>query len=130
MMTQFGAQMKSSLFKSFALVAAFAISNSASAQNIDVSPEQAVISKQELAAIYVLSEICPKYIKDQVKLDAGYKKLAAEYLPNEKNPVDSLKKMSQEASFKSILAEAQLDARQAGEKKNKAICTDLSAYSN
>lgn len=54
-------------------------------ENIEVTPLQKV-TQQELAAIYVLSEVCPALIqdKDQTKFNQGYAKLAKEYMPAEK----------------------------------------------
>jgi hypothetical protein len=99
------------------------------AENIEVTPIQQVTS-QELAAIYVLSEVCEKFITDEVKFEAGYRKLVQEYLPTERDAVTTLKKMSLEQSFQAILLEAKNDAIAAGDTKNQEICLELSAYSN
>lgn len=97
--------------------------------NIEVTPIQDV-THQELAAIYVLSEICPAQVTDQVKFEAGYKKLVSEYLPKEKDPVAALNLLAKQSSFKVILDEAKSDATKAGSEKNKAICIDIAAYDN
>lgn len=115
--------------KAIFLCSAFAATQLASAENIEVTPIQQV-TQQELAAIYVLSEICPSLLPNQAGFDAGYRNLAQEYLPQAKNAVLTLKKMSTEASFQPILLEAQQDARRAGDAQNKKICQELSAYSN
>ncbi len=98
-------------------------------EKIEVTPTPQVTS-QELAAIYVLSEICPSKVSNQDKFDKGYAKLVKEYLPNEKNPVSALEQLSKQPSFSKILAEAQTDAKKAGDKKNAEICKELSTYSN
>ena len=98
-------------------------------ENIEVTPMHNV-TNHELAAIYVLSEICPSMVSDQAKFNAGYQKLAKEYLPTENNPVARLELLSQQANFKSILAEAQNDAKAAGDDKNQQICEELTSYSN
>ena len=87
-------------------------------------------TQQELAAIYVFSEICPKLIKDDGQFQTGYAKLAHEYLPQEQNAVTALKKITQQKNFKSILAEARSDAKKAGDSKNLQICQDVSTYGN
>ncbi|KWQ05523.1 MAG: hypothetical protein PHW49_08310 [Acinetobacter harbinensis] len=98
-------------------------------ENIEVTPTQEV-TQQELAAIYVFSEICPKLIKDDGQFQTGYAKLAHEYLPQEQNAVTALKKITQQKNFKSILAEARSDAKKAGDSKNLQICQDVSTYGN
>ena len=98
-------------------------------ENIEVTPNQK-ITQQELAAIYVLSEVCPSLVKENDQFKKGYAKLAQEYLPQEQDPVSALQKLSKQKSFKSILAEAQSDAKKAGDVKNKEICQELTTYSN
>lgn len=97
-------------------------------ENIEVTPLQQV-TQQELAAIYVLSEVCPDLVSDQKQFENGYNSLAKEYLPQQENPTAYLKKLSKEKKFKPILAEAQADAKKAGKAKNQEICTELSTYS-
>nr|MBP8100032.1 hypothetical protein [Acinetobacter sp.] len=98
-------------------------------EKIEVTPTPQV-TQQELAAIYVLSDICPSLVSDQAKFAQGYAKLTKEYLPNEKNPVTALEKLGQQKSFRSVLNEAQSDAQKAGNEKNKEICQELSTYAN
>ena len=74
-------------------------------EKIEVTPTPQV-TQQELAAIYVLSDICPSLVSDQAKFAQGYAKLTKEYLPNEKNPVTALEKLGQQKSFRSVLNEA------------------------
>ena len=97
-------------------------------ENIEVTPLQQV-TQQELAAIYVLSEVCPSLVSDQSQFENGYNTLAKEYLPQQKNPTEYLKSLSKERKFKPILAEAQADAKKAGKAKNQEICKELSTYS-
>ena len=129
--------MKSSMFKSLSLglltTAAMSVSVTHAAkqqdENIEVTPIQKV-TQQELAAIYVLSEVCPSLVKDDAQFSRGYSKLAQEYLPQEKDAVSALSKLSKEKKFKSILAEARTDAKKAGDSKNKEICQELTTYNN
>lgn len=97
-------------------------------ENIEVTPLQQV-TQQELAAIYVLSEVCPSLVSDQSQFENGYNVLVKEYLPQQKNPTEYLKSLSKEKKFKPILAEAQADAKKAGKAKNQEICKELSTYS-
>lgn len=129
--------MKSSMFKSLSLgllttaVMSLSVTHAAKQQdeNIEVTPVQKV-TQQELAAIYVLSEVCPSLVKDDAQFSRGYSKLAQEYLPQEKDAVSALSKLSKEKKFKSILAEARSDAKKAGDSKNKEICQELTTYNN
>src|SRR5690606_4887979 len=129
--------MKSSMFKSLSLgllttaLMTVSITHAATQQeeNINVTPTQK-ITQQELAAIYVLSEVCPSLVKDDAQFEKGYSKLAQEYLPQEKDAVSALSKLSKEKKFKSILAEARTDAKKAGDAKNQEICQELTTYSN
>ncbi|OTG73364.1 hypothetical protein B9T23_13490 [Acinetobacter terrae] len=129
--------MKSSMFKSLSLgllttaVMSLSVTHAAKQQdeNIEVTPIQKV-TQQELAAIYVLSEVCPSLVKDDAQFSRGYSKLAQEYLPQEKDAVSALSKLSKEKKFKSILAEARTDAKKAGDSKNKEICQELTTYNN
>jgi hypothetical protein len=98
-------------------------------ENINVTPTQQV-TKQELAAIYVLSEICPSMVKDQAQFNQGYGKLVTEYMPGQKNAVESLNQMAKQKDFRDILAEAQADAKNAGKQKNQVICDELTTYQN
>ena len=84
------------------------ITNAKKDENIEVTPIQDV-THQELAAIYVLSEICPSQVSDQKQFEVGYKKLVTEYLSKEKDPVAALNLLSKQSSFKSILDEAKAD---------------------
>jgi len=129
--------MKLSMFKSLSLgllttaLMTLSVTHAATQQdeNIEVTPNQK-ITQQELAAIYVLSEVCPSLVKENDQFKKGYAKLAQEYLPQEQDPVSALQKLSKQKSFKSILAEAKSDAKKAGDVKNKEICQELTTYSN
>ncbi|WP_249409200.1 hypothetical protein [Acinetobacter sp. SFB] len=109
----------------------FSVTHAATQQeeNIEVTPTQK-ITQQELAAIYVLSEVCPSLVKNDAQFEKGYSKLAQEYLPQEKDAVSALSKLSKEKKFKSILTEARSDAKKAGDAKNKEICQEMTTYSN
>ena len=129
--------MKLSMFKSLSLgllttaLMTLSVTHAATQQdeNIEVTPNQK-ITQQELAAIYVLSEVCPSLVKENDQFKKGYAKLAQEYLPQEQDPVSALQKLSKQKNFKSILAEAKSDAKKAGDVKNKEICQELTTYSN
>lgn len=107
---------------------AFVLSSTqaASTENIEVTQQQ--ITQEELAAIYVLSDICPKLVGDNPQFKQGMAALAAEHLPQEKDPVAALKQLSQTAQFEKVLKEAQNDAQVAGDTENKQICEEIMTY--
>ena len=124
--------MKKPLFKalsifSLSVSAVLAQSAFANNENIDVTPDQQITS-HELAAIYVISEVCPSLVTDQAKFDQGFSKLVKEYLPSQKNPVQALKDLAKQSNFSPVLTEARSDAKAAGDTKNQAICNELSNY--
>jgi hypothetical protein len=126
--------MKNPIFQALtfcAISAATLLGTSAFAadENINVTPTQQV-TKQELAAIYVLSEICPSMVKDKAQFNQGYGKLVTEYMPGQNKPVERLNQMAKQKDFRNILAEAQSDAKKAGKQKNQVICDELTTYQN
>lgn len=98
----------------------------ASHENIDVT--QINVTQEELAAIYVLSEICPSLLKKQTGFETGYANLLKDYLPQEKKPVDYLSNLSQQGHFKDVLKQARDDAKRAGDQANLEICQDVVNY--
>src|SRR5690606_42160393 len=99
--------MKNPLFQALTLCAVSAAtllgtSAFAADENINVTPTQQV-TQQELAAIYVLSDICPSMVKDKAQFNQGYGKLVTEYMPVEDKPVERLKQMSYQQDSRNIL---------------------------
>lgn len=99
----------------------------APAENIEVTPEHNETTPEELAAIYVLSQLCTSYGYDkEVGFKEGFATLAKENLPDEKDPVQALKQRAQQKDFQKYIIEAQNDAKKAGEQQNKDICSEIS----
>ncbi len=107
---------------------AIASVHAAPTENIEITQQQ--ITQEELAAIYVLSDICPELIGENVQFQQGYASLTRDHLPQEKDPVKALKQLSQTAKFEKVLKEAQQDAKAAGDAENKQVCQDVMAYGN
>lgn len=95
-------------------------------ENIEVT--QQAVTKEEIAAIYVLSEICPSLIEKDAQFEQGYEKLLKEYLPKESNPSATIKSLVKQNSFKDVLKQAQQDAKNAGDQENKQVCDDIKNY--
>ncbi len=95
-----GLKIHSAIYLFGAVALSLGLSQAAIAQeeNIEVTPLQQV-TQQELAAIYVLSEVCPSLVKEQNQFHQGYAKLAQEYMPKEKDAVAALSKLSKQKSF-------------------------------
>ncbi|MDQ8934456.1 MCR_0457 family protein [Acinetobacter rudis] len=95
-------------------------------ENIEVTQQN--VTPEELAAIYVLSEICPSLLKKQSGFEQGYNNLLKDYLPQEKKPADYLSNLSQQSHFKAVLKQAREDAKSAGDQANIEICQDVVNY--
>lgn len=122
-------KIKSHLLK---LISAMALTLSLSSitqanDDMEVTPEQQM-TKQEFAALYVISEICPNMVSNPSNFQNGLSQLLQQYLPDEKNPVEALKQMVTQADFSAILQEAENDAKTAGKEKNLEICEELAVY--
>lgn len=124
--------MKSKLLKTCSIVTLttgllFTQANAAD-ENIDVTQHN--VTNEELAAIFVLSEICPTLNQSGEKFDRGYTQLVKEYLPNEKNPVSALESLAKQDNFKAALDEARSDAKKASDANNTEICQDVSNFNS
>ena len=98
------------------------------AQALPEEQATAAISEEEMAALYVLSQICPALVDDQQQLQQGYENILRDYIPQLKQPAKALQQLSQQPRFATILREAEVTARQAGEQQNRIICEEILAY--
>ena len=123
--------MKYPLLKTLTALTLSAFTLHVYAENVDVTPSDNQVTQQELAALYVLSDICPSVIdaKAQDKFEQGFGKLLKENMPQVKDPAQTLKALAQDPKFAPILQEAQADAKKAGDAKNQEICRELTTYS-
>ena len=95
-------------------------------ENIEVTQQS--VTKDELAAIYVLSEVCPALVKQDEQFKTGYNNLLKDYLPQEKSPISAIKTTVQQPSFKDALTQARADVKSAGDKVNTQVCNDVKDY--
>ncbi len=100
--------------------------NKSNDENIEVTQQH--VTQEELAAIYVLSEVCPKLLDKGQDFNQGYNNLLKDYMPGVQNPSSSLKALSKEKAFQPILKEARSDAKKAGDKANLGVCQDVVNY--
>lgn len=95
-------------------------------ENIEVTQQS--VTKDELAAIYVLSEVCPALVKQDDQFKKGYNNLLKDYLPQEKTPNTALQSLVKQSSFSEALKQARADAQSAGDKGNQKVCEDVKDY--
>ena len=103
--------------------------NNAESENIEVTPDHASVTSEELAAIYVLSKLCKSYGFKDEGYKNGYAELVKENLPDERDPVHALEQRAKQKEFKKFIAEAEQDAQKAGDEQNKEICQEISTLS-
>ncbi|WP_130802916.1 MCR_0457 family protein [Acinetobacter ihumii] len=106
----------------------FAADKKTDAEKIEVTPSSDNVTPQELAAIYVLSEVCPTLIGKDLKFNKAYENLVKAYLNNEPNAVEILKKRVKTKEFQPALKEARADAKKASDDDNRQICDDVRNY--
>ena len=116
------------IMSSFATSPVFAADKKSVAEKIEVTPISEDVTKEELAAIYVLSEICPSLIGKDLKFNTAYENLAQAFLANEKDAVKMLNKRAKAKDFQVALTEARNDANAASEDDNRQICDDVRNY--
>ncbi|MBP6191553.1 MAG: hypothetical protein KA406_07050 [Acinetobacter sp.] len=108
--------------------ATYAAEKKSNTEKIEVTPMADNVSDQELAAIYVLSEICPSLIGKDLKFNTAYENLAQAFLANEKDAVKMLNKRAKAKDFQVALTEARNDANAASEDDNRQICDGVRNY--
>ena len=89
--------------------------------NVEISPD-AGTTREEIAAIHVLSEICPQIIGKNKNFDAGLKRVLTDLLPGVSDPVAAVKAYSQEAEFQGLIKQAREDASGATTEENREVC--------
>lgn len=88
---------------------------------VEVSSEQGS-SREEVAAIQVLSEICPNIIGASKNFSRGYQVLLNEYLPGFNDPELALKALNETQEYQKALQQARDDASKATREYNREVC--------
>ncbi|RYY79910.1 MAG: hypothetical protein EOO69_04385 [Moraxellaceae bacterium] len=86
------------------------------------------VTQEEIAAVDVLGEICPKLISNTKKFDTGYERLLKDLMPNIDQPVLALKALADDTEYQGKLKEAREDANKATVHDNRAVCEDIVNY--
>ncbi len=103
-------------------VSAFAQNEKSSTdENVEIS-SQLQTTKEEIAAIQVLSEICPDIIGKNKNFDSGYQRILTDFLPGISNPVLAVQALSEEEDYQVILKQARQDAANASREENREVC--------
>ena len=119
--------MMSKLFKMLGVVSlatVMAMPTFAEDENVEVSPE-AGTTREEIAAMHVLSEICPQIIGQNKNFDAGYLRVLNDLLPGISDPVAAVKAYSQDPEFQPAIQQAREDAARATAENNRQVCLDV-----
>lgn len=93
-------------------------------ENVEVSNDTGT-TREEVAAIQVLSEICPQIIGQNKNFDAGYQRILKDLLPGISDPVAAVKAYSQDAEFQAMMKQAREDAARASAEDNRQVCLDV-----
>ena len=93
-------------------------------ENVEVSPDSGT-TREEIAAIHVLSEICPQIIGKNKNFDAGYNRVLKDLLPGISDPVAAVKAYSQESDFQPLIKQAREEAARASSEDNRQVCLDV-----
>ena len=86
------------------------------------------VTQQEIAAVDVLGEICPKIIGKNTNFDAGFKRLLSDLLPTIDQPVIALKTLQEDADYQKLLTQARDDANQVTVQENREVCLEIVNY--
>ncbi len=86
------------------------------------------VTQEEIAAVNVLSEICPKILGKNPNFDAGYRRLLADLLPDFQDPVTALRALQDDQEYQQKLVDARNDAKKASVEDNREICLDVVQY--
>lgn len=86
------------------------------------------ITQEEIAAVNVLSEICPKILGKNPNFDAGYRRLLTDLLPDLQDPVTAIRALQDDQEYQQKMAQAREDAKKASVEDNREICLDVVQY--
>lgn len=95
-----------------------------SENNIEITPAIQT-TKEEVAVVHVLSEICPKIIGKNQNFDKGYERMLTELLPGISDPVLAVEALSEEGDYQEVLAEARQNASKHSREDNREVCLEM-----
>ena len=92
--------------------------------NIEITPAIQT-TKEEVAVVHVLSEICPEIIGKNQNFDKGYERMLTELLPGISDPVLAVEALSEEGDYQEVLAEARQNASKHSREDNREVCLEM-----
>lgn len=95
-----------------------------SENNIEITPAIQT-TKEEVAVVHVLSEICPEIIGKNQNFDKGYERMLTELLPGISDPVLAVEALSEEGDYQEVLAEARQNASKHSREDNREVCLEM-----
>lgn len=113
---------------SYAAPASSAASRTASKDDKVEFKSSLPVTQEEIAAVNVLGEICPKLIGNNKNFDAGYERLLQDLMPNIAQPALALKALADDTEYQGKLKEARADANRATVQENRQVCQDIVNY--
>lgn len=112
----------------FSSFSAFAESDKKSADkaenNIEITPAIQT-TKEEVAVVHVLSEICPDIIGKNENFNKGYERMLTDLLPGISDPVLAVEALSEEGDYQEVLAEARQNASKHSREDNREVCLEM-----
>lgn len=95
-----------------------------------LSMDSTTTSMEEVAAVDVLSEICPKILGEQMNrpFSAGYRKLLADMLPSISDPALGVQTLHDNPEYMQLLQGARDDAANVTIDENRQVCLDVVHY--
>ena len=102
-----------------------------SAQNKVEFSNTMAVTQEEIAAVNVLGEICPKILGNDPHFKTGYAKVLGDMLPATiKDPVLALDALKDDREYQAILQQARVDASKYSLQKNREVCQEIAQTGN
>ncbi len=92
--------------------------------NIEITP-QIQTTKEEVAVVHVLSEICPDIIGKNENFNKGYERMLTDLLPGISDPVLAVEALSEEGDYQEVLSQARQNASKHSREDNREVCLEM-----
>ena len=87
--------------------------------------ESDTIVKEDIAAIQVLTEVCPALTSNNPKIQTAIQGMTQTFLKDLQNASTTIEQLKQDAEYQKIYKEAQADATSVEQSEQKSACEDL-----
>lgn len=92
--------------------------------NIEITPAIQT-TKEEVAVVHVLSEICPDIIGKNENFNKGYERMLTDLLPGISDPVLAVEALSEEGDYQEVLSQARQNASKHSREDNREVCLEM-----